>query len=434
MLLSGAAPFVGPLQYVSGASGPMLEAPPPVQGADDLWYGTGKTDHWSEGDNWQLGHPPGTANSAVFSSRVNGVNYNNPCEVDSAAAFPIAGMSLNNLFSAQITVDSGVTVETSSGFHFALGTKANIAFSASSSTLKADGGSTFYDFSFTGQNGTVTIASGAVLGLFNPDTSATTANFDIHGGLNVQSNLQVTFQGAAGIKVASGASMNISNLPNPTAYTLLATSGTGIIENSGTFTAQVGTSSQPTIAMAFLNHGTADIIGGKITFSETNASTGGYAYKMDGGSTNLSSGVQLGVAGYYQTAGTLDVTDTQAVDVNLLTAAAEIDGGKVKMGTATAFGGLSFLDGPVTFNGGELDVKIQGNGGAQDQLSCNQTVTIVQGSPLVATAVGTLQGGNEWEIIQATNGGVGKFDPITPPPPGIQGSEWLNGDTYTLLN
>ncbi|HZU35138.1 MAG TPA: hypothetical protein VFA18_04475 [Gemmataceae bacterium] len=381
---------------------------------------------WTVGDNWSLGHYPGETGheeSAVFN-----VKYNNPCEVD-GGAFPIVGLSWNQGYTAQIAIDDGIQLQTSSGFVSDSSSVANVNFATVNTQLAALGGtSTLYEFHFSGHKGEVyidkSIQGTATLTLNGTFGSTSTAQFDIYGNLVVQNAATVTFQSGAGIYVASGGQMTVSGITG----TMLAETGGGFIENGGTFS--FSSTGATTIAMPFLDNGTATLSGGLLTFSQSCAMTNGYSYMMGAGTTVLeNSTVLTASAGYYQTAGLLSIADTNVAEIKCSSGSVEIDGGKVQKGTATGFGQLD-IGANFTLNGGELDMKIDGNFASSDFLSVNGLVNINSGK-LVVTSIGAVTVGLKWKIIEGAAGSGGNGWTTTFPA-GIIGSSWDAQNFYEL--
>jgi hypothetical protein len=93
--------------------------------------------------------------------------------------------------------------------------------------------------------------------------------------------------------------------------------------------------------MALLNHATANFSDGDLIFSQTSILTNFHAIMMDTGTITVNSVnvlLDLTIAGgYYQTGGTL--TCPQVAEIH---ADAELDGGKVTLGTQNGFGFLTF--------------------------------------------------------------------------------------------
>jgi hypothetical protein len=332
----------------------------------------------------------------------DGNTANKPVEINIVTAVPDTVL-LENGYNAQMTLDAGVVLETANGFTFNPGTTAKIDFVATTSKLQADhGNSSFANFQFTDQRGTVLISSGT-LTVGNTAVSDTYSNFLIGGILTVNNSAVATFHKGAGITIASGGSMTVA----ATDGTVLSDNGDGgIIENWGTFN-YTGTATSTTIAdMAFLNHGQATFDTGTFMLHHTSAATNNADYEMAFGMTTLKNGVYLSTPdGYYQIGGVLSVADTIKATLAVVgNGKAEIDGGSVQLGTATTFGSL-WVNGDLTFNGGEFDAKISGAAGGPgkaDEIEVNSKLTILGASKLVVTAIGPVAAGQTWTIFDTT--------------------------------
>lgn len=371
----------------------------------NIWKGTLSALASNDG-NWSLGHKATATEQAVFTA-----NWNNAFEADASITFD--SIVLQNNYNAAMTIDSGVVLEAANGFMQTSGT-ANIAFGSTTSKLQLDAGiSGFGNIEFTGQKGTVYLAGGS-LGLGNSAASDTFANFLIGGTFNVSNTATLKFQSGAGLTIASGAQMTMSNTHIQSLWST-ATTG-GILENWGTFGYTGGGAGNTTeIAMAFLNHGTVNLASGQLKISNKSSATNNYSVKMDSGTIRLGTGINLTAdQGYYQTGGLFSVVDTTAAK---LTGNAELDGGNVQLGTATTFGFLE-VTGNLKFDGAEYDAKISGPQNAvRDQIKCGGTTTLTQNSTLIVTAIGNIAAGKAWTILydDNTNTIEGDFGTITKP-------------------
>ena len=375
----------------------------------DIWQPGAANALWSNKANWSEGHPPMPSEQVVFDGNV----ANKPVEIDSGVnptpfTINIQNVLFQNNYSAQMTLDAGITLDAAFGFNFSAGT-ANIDFKgtgASKSVLEADGGtSQLAKFQFTDQRGQVYQKAGALI-LSQTGTSDSYSDFIIGAGgqLTVNNDAAVVnFHKGAGITIQPSGSMTV--LDTGFGAAVLSDSGDGgIIENWGSFNYKGG-NNETTVDMAFLNHDQATFDTGEFVFGHSSPLTNGYSYWMDntaGAATTLKNGLDLVVAdpGYYQTGGLLSVADSNQAEIQ---GYAEIDGGKVQLGTATTFGTLKVSQ-SLDFNGGEFDPKINGpagGAGKEDSITAYQ-ITVKAGTLKVNAINGGVAANQTWKILVGT--------------------------------
>jgi hypothetical protein len=377
--------------------------------------------------NWSLNHVATATEQAVFTG-----SSNNAFEADSNLAngkLKVDSIVLQTNYTAAMQIDSGVVLEAANGFTQTSGT-ANIDFKSTTSKLQIDAGNSgFQNIEFTDQQGTVDL-KGGTLAIGNSAVSDTFANFLIEGSLTVNNTATLKFQSGAGLTIASGASMTLSNTHIQSLWSTADTGG--ILENWGTFTYTGGGGGNPTwIAMPFLNHGTTGLSTGQLKITNRSTATSNYSMMMDSGTLTLANGMDLIVdQGYYQTGGLFSVADATAAKLD---GNAELDGGTVQLGTATTYGFLE-VTGNLKFDGTEYDAKINGQqGGTQDKIQCDKTTTITTNSKLVVTSVGAVAAGKNWVIISDTiDDIVGDFSPKSTGPNGVNGQ--AVGKVYHLTS
>ncbi len=325
-----------------------------------------------------------------------------------------------------------ITLESNGGFQVSgAGTIANIEFDTTTSILQADSGtSTFINaFHFTGAEGQVRMLGAATMNVQNSFNSDSTADFSIFGTLNVNNTAPVIFSNAASITLnVNAGKMTLSN----TGIWSLQTSGTGKVGIDGgasfTYTGGAGATG---VAMPIYNAGTATLIGGTLDVNANGIAA--YAWNQLAGTTVLKSGVTLSATPkYYQTGGTLSVADTTPASIDQ---GADIEGGKVTLGTVSQFGKLQVTNGFFEVNNAEFDAKVNGaaggNGNSDEIVASNKSSIGVQSSTLKVTVLGNLGNGLTWTLMLGPNNSSCTFNWATQDIAPLQ--DWLpNAWTFGL--
>jgi hypothetical protein len=376
---------------------------------------------WSNGQNWSLGAVPGVNDSATFDGGQQpiGQGNNKPVTVDVTTV--CNDVTFQNNYTATMTVNAGVTLETKNGFNLSnqnLGGAATVDFKSTTSKLLADAsGATLKNFNFIDQRGTFTISTGS-LTVSPQAASSSTADFVIGGSFSLNTSVTVTFKGGAGITIAVGGSMIIV----PANATVLSDNlDGGIIENWGTFNYTGIPGNTTEVDMAFLNHNQATLIAGAIKFLHNSNATQAYAIMMDNGTLSLESGIAVtAYYGYLQTGGTLTVPDSADLFLQKtllgLGGRADINGGNITLGGAPPFTfGTLTVGGNLNFNGGEYDAKIDGapaqGASSSDEIHVMGNLTIAGNSKLKVTVNGggAVNQGQTWDIMDWTGTITGDF-------------------------
>jgi hypothetical protein len=370
---------------------------------------------FSNPGNWVGNAVPGTNDTAVFAGNVN----QNSCILDLNRT--VQGLTFQNGYSGSLVIGNPNT-----GQAFALTVTggsdltnfnqqnqtyvtANLDFIALGSRLYLSGTNNFRNFDCFGLEGQVQLQSGS-LNIQTPfgGTATTTADFLIGGTISFQNATSFQFDNGAGLTIAQGGVASSNGMSN----TILDDDGGfgGIFENWGTINCTAGAGVGTTISMALLNHGTMNLSGnngGFLRFASTNAVPGdNFGFVMDQGIINASQRLRLalGASGYHQTGGTLSVTDNTTLFLDTGRVGTTIDGGVIQFTSGTGYGSISF-NGTVTWNGGTLNMRVDGSNGANRDFIGGGQFNIAAGAngpTLNVTVQGQRQQGQIWGLITGT--------------------------------
>jgi hypothetical protein len=336
--------------------------------------------NWSDGNNWSLGSPPTTADTAFFTN--DATVKDTTATVDAGFTNSIVALTIDSSWGGTIAVNNALTITGN--------------FTLASGTCGGPGAVSIAGTASQWTGGTLDLGTGGFTNTGTMLIDTTAGNLIATGAGILTNNGTIDEAGTNGLLLESGATLGNAGGKtfNLTGNGNIGQSGGGTFTNAGTLEKTGGTATS-TISSAFVNSGAITVAAGALVLASAGSTSTGGTFNVSKGATlDLTGGATVAYQGTY--------TGTGAGTVALKNGTLQIASGGATFNMAGKL--LQWTGGTIDVTSGSLTNAGTMNFAGTGTVVLSGANSLINNKSILQTSTGNLSLDNNATLNNAKKG------------------------------